>query len=268
MADILSNYLNYFKTADPGQSQNWAGGTLTRNNDGSATYYNPSTGENAVLTSGSNLNDIAAANPSIANEWNSKYGFNPSTSDITDLFNPDAYPTSSSTSTNSSTSNSSNSSSSYSGLGQQNTSQLTSAIIPKLIEIINGYPGAVDEYTDAAVWLANNTARQQYDKTLPAVVEAMSARGLGNSSLMRDAISNSVRGINDTASNTAYNAGMDAAEMRMALPAAMASILDLGKYSTSSSSGSSGSSSESNSVASSLDTSVPYTNLMNFLLNY
>ncbi|NOT78563.1 MAG: hypothetical protein HOP07_06120 [Bacteriovoracaceae bacterium] len=68
---------NFFANTAPGASINWAGGTLTNNGDGSATYYNSTTGKSAYLVQKEyNFYDMAEV-PEIGQTWKQAYGYNP-----------------------------------------------------------------------------------------------------------------------------------------------------------------------------------------------
>jgi len=71
--NINTDYQNYWKNSQVGQTVDWAGGKLTRNADGTSTFVSPS-GKTQTLTASTNLADLAKSDPSIAAQWVSQYG--------------------------------------------------------------------------------------------------------------------------------------------------------------------------------------------------
>lgn len=71
--NINTDYQNYWKNSQVGQTVDWAGGKLTRNSDGTSTFVSPS-GKTQTLTASTNLADLAKSDPSIAAQWVSQYG--------------------------------------------------------------------------------------------------------------------------------------------------------------------------------------------------
>lgn len=76
---MRAEWVNYFATSKPGQKIEWAGGTLTKNADGSATYR-ALDAMNGGDTFDANVNfeNIAKYNPGIARQWWRQFGFTPS----------------------------------------------------------------------------------------------------------------------------------------------------------------------------------------------
>jgi len=77
--EMRSAYNSYFQTYKPGEVLNFAGGTLTMNEDGkSATHtYIDANGkqQSYVLSADGNFEDIAKNDPNIAAEWKSMFGY-------------------------------------------------------------------------------------------------------------------------------------------------------------------------------------------------
>jgi hypothetical protein len=78
-AQAQSDFDAYWKSSAPGSVINWAGGTLTRNSDGTATFMGPDTGqattrETMTFDPSTDLAQIAFRLPSVRNSWGEKYG--------------------------------------------------------------------------------------------------------------------------------------------------------------------------------------------------
>lgn len=72
---MQTDFNNYWKQSTPGQSINWAGGTLTNQGNGNALYTNKDN-TSEMFTSGTSLADIAKGNDDISRYWNQQYGTN------------------------------------------------------------------------------------------------------------------------------------------------------------------------------------------------
>ena len=290
---MQSDYANYFSTSKPGETTNWAGGTLTRG-AGGATYTAPN-GQIVPLTPGSDLNSIAAQNPNIANQWASQYGYsapaggsgnqmqnfintlNPGQQTTYDAngnptaFQPNLYQYSTGGGQSGSTSQgaSSSSSSNFAGLDEAARKQLLASIMPSLTKSAEGLEAVPDQYANDAVKSYELEARQSLEKTLPQVMEMLGAKNMMNSSVSEEAQAGALRDIIGNLSKQAYDSKMKAAEMKMDIPGILGQIAELGKYSQGSSTGTSKNDSLSNSMNYnySADPSQPYTNYAQ-ILNY
>jgi hypothetical protein len=83
---MTNDYMNYLNSSKPGDTQQWAGGTLTKGADGIATWTGP-TGQKINMTNGSNFDSIAQASPEIRDLWKQTYGFTPA-GNSTDINDP------------------------------------------------------------------------------------------------------------------------------------------------------------------------------------
>lgn len=66
----------YWSGSKAGDSQSWVNGTLTRNNDGSATYKR-NDGSSVNFNQGTSIDELASGNKDIANAWGNTYGYKP-----------------------------------------------------------------------------------------------------------------------------------------------------------------------------------------------
>lgn len=75
---MQQRYRQYWETgSQPGQTINWAGGQLTRLDSTTASYYNPTTGEQVLLRPNMDFGYIASQSPSIAAQWKQEFNFVP-----------------------------------------------------------------------------------------------------------------------------------------------------------------------------------------------
>jgi len=72
---FMTDWNKYWSTSKAGDTTNFAGGTLTRNGDGTATYKTSDGSESPyTLTQNSDPNAVAQANPYINAAWQHQYG--------------------------------------------------------------------------------------------------------------------------------------------------------------------------------------------------
>ena len=64
----------YWQTVTPGTSLNWASGTITRNQDGTATYSDPNGGKQ-TFSSTTPIQTVAGMSPYIAQQWQGEFGY-------------------------------------------------------------------------------------------------------------------------------------------------------------------------------------------------
>ena len=236
------------------------------------TYYNPYSGvETSQPTVDASTYHAASENPPIDTTGNAADMTTTDGSGAVDIMslidmslNPYSY--SNSTTTGKSTNNSS--SSSFSGLDAATRNALMSAVMPSLTQSITELPGAIGDYTQNAVNLYNNQARQGYMETIPQVLENLGARGLSIGNLGGNVVSNAMRGINTDAANKAYEAGMTEANLRYGLPTVLGNLASLGQYSQGSSSSSGSSTNKSVANSEVFDEGNMQRALLNFLPNY
>ncbi|SMC27198.1 hypothetical protein SAMN02745857_02750 [Andreprevotia lacus DSM 23236] len=67
-----NDWNNYWDNSKSGDTQSWAGGTLTRNADGSATFS--SGGKDTTFSRATSMESLAAGNANIAGMWGNQYG--------------------------------------------------------------------------------------------------------------------------------------------------------------------------------------------------
>jgi hypothetical protein len=119
-------------------------------------------------------------------------------------------------------------------------------------------------------------SRQALDQSLPQILQQLSARGMMDSSVGSDALSNAAMQIIPQFANMGYQSQMDAANMRMQIPSILATLGQLGQYSQSAGTSSSQSSQRqegitsgySNTDMSNTNPLAPYELMANFLMNY
>lgn len=73
-ATMRQHWNEYWQTSSPGTTQAFAGGTLTRNPDGSATYTDAS-GKQIRYGSGTPYENVAGMSPEILERWQRDYGY-------------------------------------------------------------------------------------------------------------------------------------------------------------------------------------------------
>lgn len=79
---MQNDWSSYFSSAQPGQTTNWGGGTLTMGQDGQAQYkaQNATNGGTVInpnsISNPAYLQSLAASNPGIAQQWGEQYGYN------------------------------------------------------------------------------------------------------------------------------------------------------------------------------------------------
>ena len=66
----------YWSGSKAGDNQQWVNGTLTRNDDGSATYKR-NDGSSVNFNQGTSIDELASGNKDIANAWGNTYGYKP-----------------------------------------------------------------------------------------------------------------------------------------------------------------------------------------------
>jgi hypothetical protein len=75
--NMNAGWNSYYDTAKPGDVWSFAGGTLTRNADGSATFVGPD-GRRSTFDRNTPYSEVAKNAPSIAAKWAEDYGYTPS----------------------------------------------------------------------------------------------------------------------------------------------------------------------------------------------
>ena len=135
---------------------------------------------------------------------------------LPDLFQPNLFPQSSS--------------SSFSGLDKKSREQIE-GVIPDLVARAKDLPATIDKYTQNAAHLYERQTRNALDNQLPGLLEQLSGRRMLNSSVGSDAIAQLGRALVPGYADKSFAAAMDAAKMHAALPTVLAQIASLAKYS-------------------------------------
>jgi hypothetical protein len=137
-----------------------------------------------------------------------------SSGSLPDLFQPDKYPRSDS----------------YSGLAPLYRAKIEKGIIPELVSRAKALPETIDRYTQNAARLYERQARQTIEGSLPGLLAQLGRRGMLDSSVAADAISQLGTQIVPTYANRAYSAGMTAAQMQAGVPGVLSGIANLARY--------------------------------------
>jgi len=199
-----------------------------------------------------------------------------STGGLADLFQPNLYSNSSSYgssgSVNNSNSNSLGLSNSFNGLDPQYRNAIASGVLPQLLSAVAGLNNVPGQTAQAAQSMYGNLSRQALEQSMPDILNQLASRGVLNSSVGSDAISNSANTIIPQFANAGYQSQIDAGKMQMQIPNILGTLMGLGNFNTSegtnlSNSTSSGLSSATNTSQSS-DPLEPYQLLSNFLMGY
>jgi hypothetical protein len=217
---------NAFFTGSSGYEPfSWGGGTLQLGKNGVATYTDPYGGTH-YFNKNTPMSEVAAYNPQVGLEWNSRYGYNvPVQEDTGPLTNfpTDIAPSSGSTST------------SYSGLGQDYSNQLMEALMPQLTDAMTNRNKYIDEYTGQAQSQYLQTLQNALKTNIPASVGQLANRGILSSTAGENVLSDVYAQAARDASTKGYDTAMQAALLKAQWPEVLAQIAELGKGSTSSS---------------------------------
>lgn len=122
---------------------------------------------------------------------------------------------------------------SYSGIGEDASRDLLSAILPQMRESILNMPENIDKYTSGATELFNRTANQQLKAELPGYLDKLSAGGVLNSDIGKEAIQGAITDIVGRAAEKSYGAGMEGAKMKYNIPSLLSTPLSQTRYSES-----------------------------------
>jgi len=237
---LASDYAGYFANVPAGQTMDWAGGKITKNADGTATYMDAS-GVPHTLSANSSLSDLYSI-PGIKAEWDKAYGGTAATNQGTtaettgstdDFFNfpTDIMPSSTSTSTSGSQS--------FSGLPTNYSEQLLSGIIPALTKSAANLEGNIDANTQAAIGTYYQEMQQMLKENVPKALANLSTRGIINSTEGQKILANVASTAATDFATKGYEAMMTAAQEKAKVPSTLASIAQLGQSSTGSSTGTS-----------------------------
>lgn len=135
--------------------------------------------------------------------------------DLPELFQPDKFPRSDA----------------YSGLAVPYREKIEQGIIPELVARAKALPETIDRYTQNAARLYERQSRQALEGSLPGLLARLGRRGMLNSSVAADAISELGARLVPTFANRAYDAGMTAAKMQAGVPGVLTAIANLARYS-------------------------------------
>lgn len=187
-----------------------------------------------------------------------------SSSGLPDLFQPGLF--SSSNSWGNSLGMNTSNQNSFSGLPEGTRNQLLTAILPQLTQSIGGLNAVPGQTADAASRMYGNLSRQALEQSLPDILNQLAGRGVLNSSVGSDAISNAAMQIIPNFANAGYQSQIDAGNQRMQIPNILGTLLGLGNYSQGSSTGMGLNTSQNASQSS--NPLEPYQLLSNFLMGY
>lgn len=137
------------------------------------------------------------------------------------------------------TSSTSNSSTSYSGLPTQYQNQLLNALMPQLSSAITNMPGNIDEYTNQALGSYQQLMNNALKQNIPTALRTLANRGVLNSTEGQKVLGNVYSAAAQDAANKGYTTAMQAALLKANMPSTLATIGDLGKTSTTTSTGTS-----------------------------
>lgn len=129
------------------------------------------------------------------------------------LYNPDLYPTS------------------RTGLDQSYIDQIMTAVVPTLTNSLEDYPGQVDTLMNNSVDLSRSTTKDMLDGTLQSLLNDLNGRGIMDSSMSRDIIGNATGDVLKNYSNQNMQAGMEAAKLKLGIPALSGQLAQLGNIS-------------------------------------
>lgn len=159
-----------------------------------------------------------------------------------DLFQPDLYPKTESTSN------------SRSGLSNEYVEPIMGSVIPQFASSINGLSGAPDKYSENAQEMANASSKEALKFAGQNVLESMASKNMLNSSITGDVMGRAIGDVAKNTQNLGYQAGKDASEMKLTIPQILSSLAQLGNVS------------ESASSSLSEQPNVPYQNAMQLML--
>ena len=162
------------------------------------------------------------------------------TDDAVDIFQPDLYPESGSTTT------------STSGIDFDNP--YIQDLFGKIQSSTTDMEGNVDAYTRSAADSAEAAARTQARDYMPGLIDSLAQRGIVNSKLGQKSIQGLLSEIAEEAASKNYDASMEGAKMKQDIPQILGSLASLGNTS------------ESTSESWNSDPSVPYSNIMDMYI--
>lgn len=252
-ADIYADYANYFNTSQPGDVRDWAGGTLTMNPGGYATYLDPA-GQSMNLYANTPLADLYT-NPYIADLFNQTYGM----TTMQDMFGA---PTTQETNTNifdvplslfpytTSTSGSQTSGSSSSS-GQATSKEISSAkgaaqsginwgtpfmqmLAPKLTASVEQLAPTISNMKDTLQSQYANLMKQALGpEAFQGTLNNLASRNVLRGTIAENALSNTAKNIIRDIANKGYESMLAQQSAQLALPNILGTLAGLGKESAS-----------------------------------
>lgn len=225
---LRSDYAAYFSNVPAGTTQNWAGGTLTKNADGTATFVDAS-GASHMLTAQTSLSELYAI-PGVKQAWDQAYGgaatgaAGAATTGNGFDIPTNIMPTSGSTGQT------------YSGLGSQYTDQLMKELMPTLIDQFKNRNQYIDQYTREALGTYQQQLQNYLKDNIPKAISNLANRGIISSTEGNKILSSVMSDATTAASTKGYETAMDAAKQKAETTALLGQLAELGKSSSSTSS--------------------------------
>ena len=146
----------------------------------------------------------------------------------------------------------STSSSSYTGLPAPYRDDLLKALMPRLQESVTNMEPNIDKYTAEALGAYQQAMQNALRTNVPKSLSNLSNRGILNSTEGQKTLSKVYSDAATDASTKGYNTAMQAALLKANMPAVLAAIAELGKYSSAESSSESSDPTEMYSIIASM----------------
>ena len=119
----------------------------------------------------------------------------------------------------------------YSGLPESYRDQLLSFMMPQLQSGVQNMEGNIDDYTQNALGTYRNEFNQYINDAIPKQVRNLGKRGILNSSVASDTLSQTYSDALRKSSGMGYQTAMEAAKMKTQIPQSIGSLLQYGQYS-------------------------------------
>ena len=119
----------------------------------------------------------------------------------------------------------------YSGLPESYRDQLLGFMMPQLQSGVQNMEGNIDDYTQNALGTYRNEFNQYINEAIPKQLRNLSKRGILNSSVAENSLSQTYSDALRKSSGMGYNTAMEAAKMKANIPQSIGSLLQYGQYS-------------------------------------
>jgi len=119
----------------------------------------------------------------------------------------------------------------YSGLPESYRDQLLGFMMPQLQSGVQNMEGNIDDYTQNALGTYRNEFNQYINDAIPKQVRNLGKRGILNSSVASDTLSQTYSDALRKSSGMGYQTAMEAAKMKTQIPQSIGSLLQYGQYS-------------------------------------